>query len=62
MENTRELRRSFGGKINGFKDKQERAFEQKHLKAYTKGHKRFRMGLDDITREPNWFPVKEVWS
>lgn len=34
----KKLFRSFGGKINGFKDKEERRFENKHLKAYKKGY------------------------
>lgn len=62
MEKQKELRRSFGGKTENFKDKTERAFEQRHLKAYLKGHKRFRMGFNSVTREPNWFEVNEVWS
>lgn len=62
MDNIKELRRSFGGKTENFKDKAERAFEQKHLKAYIGGHKRFRHGYDPKSREPNWYMVKENWS
>ncbi len=59
------LKRSFGGKINDFTSKGEQEFEKRHLKAYLKGHKKFRCGF--ITngleqREPNWFDVIENWN
>lgn len=57
----KELRRSFGGKIDNFKDKTEKAFQQRHLKAYLKGNKLFRMGFDN-NKKPNWYKVIEVWS
>ncbi len=53
--------RSFGGKTENFTDKRERAFEQKHLKAYLKGWERFRYGFD-INGSPKWHTVKEVWA
>lgn len=64
MEKKEELRRSFGGKINNFKDKAERAFEDKHLKAYLKGHEKFTFGFKTVgnKREAIWFDVKEIWS
>lgn len=62
MAKKAELRRSFGGKTENFTDKQERNFEHKHLKAYLKGHTRFRNGINPILRTPNWYEVKEVWS
>ena len=54
-------RRHFGGKLSGFADKQERAFEQKHLKAYLKGAESFPFGKD---KDGNvvYHKVKEVWS
>jgi len=62
----KKTKRSFGGKINKFSDKQERAFEKAHLKAYMNGDKKFRHGFyTDITtgtRQPAWFDVKEIWS
>jgi len=45
MENRKEqLRRSFGGKMFNFDSNEERNFNKKALKAYLKGHKRFRFG------------------
>lgn len=61
----KEKNRSFGGKTEGFKDKAEQAFEQKHLKAYLKGNERFRHGYmtDSLgNRFPKYHEVKEVWS
>lgn len=56
--------RHFGGKLTDFNDKQERAFENKHLKAYLRGDKLFQYGYRDgkMGREPAVFAVKEVWS
>ena len=48
LENTsfyKDKKRVFLGKISGFADKQERAFEQAHLKAYLAGHRLFQFGL-----------------
>jgi hypothetical protein len=57
--------RSFGGKINNFTDKQERAFEKAHLKAYLRGDKMFNFGFIDhpVTgqRIPAMHAVKEGW-
>ena len=68
MKNIEEkkTKRSFGGKIDNFSDKQERAFEKAHLKAYLGGGKKFRHGfltnMETGAREPAWFDVKEIWS
>jgi len=43
MSNNKQ-RRLFLGKTEGFKDKQERSYYQKMLKAYLKGHEYFRYG------------------
>jgi len=63
MENIVEVKslRSFGGKISDFKDKSEKDYEQKHLKAYLKGFKFFRHGFE-TNGEPAYFPVIEKWS
>lgn len=55
------FRRTFGGKIEGFADKWERAFEKKHLKAYLRGDKKFSYGIDPISRNPIMFDVNEMW-
>ena len=65
-------RRSFGGKTSGFKDKDERDFEQKHLQAYIKGKPFFRhryktveeeiMGQKVERRIPAYYPTKEIWT
>ena len=67
---------TFGGKTKDFIDskdengvvtqtwKQERAFEQKHLKAYLQGREYFRHGfIKDETNgrtQPQWHVVKRV--
>ena len=67
---------TFGGKIKDFVDtkdengnilqtwQQERAFEQKHLKAYLGGHEFFRHGFSREEGEkqssPRWFMVKRI--
>ena len=56
-----QLRRSFGGKIDNFTNKLERAFEQRHLKAYLKGKQYFRFGFNAMG-DPNWFKVNEIWT
>lgn len=62
IENTELTKtRSFGGKIDNFKDNQERSFEKKHLKAYLKGFNKFRNGRT-IEGYPNYTPVKEIWT
>jgi hypothetical protein len=35
-----------GNKLSDFIDKQERAFEKKHLKAYLRGEEKFVIGYD----------------
>lgn len=54
--------RHFGGKIKDFVDKQERAFEKKHLRAYLRGDKLFQYGYREgrLVGEPAIFVVKEV--
>lgn len=62
---TKGKRRSFGGKITGFKNKAERASETKHLKAYLKGKKQYKDGyitLPNGRRVENFQPVKENWK
>lgn len=62
--------RSFGGILNEFKDAEEKAFQQKHLRAYLNGWEYFRHGytdyVDPITqatyRIPAWFKTDEIWS
>lgn len=44
MEKRKKRSRRFLGKIDGFIDRQEKAFEQKHLKAYLKGQTKFIIG------------------
>lgn len=58
--NNQGKKRSFGGKIDNFIDRNERAFEQKHLKTYLKGHKRFQIGKYP-NGEPMYSEVKEIW-
>lgn len=55
-----ELRRAFGGKLNDFKDKYEKLFEQKHLKAYLRGWKQFSYGKDKHGYSI-YHKVKELW-
>lgn len=58
-------RRSFGGKISGFDNKQERRFETKHLEAYLRGDKVFQYGFTINAagnRKPAEHYVKEIWS
>jgi hypothetical protein len=40
------IKRRFLGKVDGFKDAGERAFEQKHLKAYLRGDQFYWYGFD----------------
>lgn len=47
----------FGGKIANFKDEAERAFEQKHLRAFLKGWQRFIHGKN-LEGKPIWHNVK----
>lgn len=53
--------RAFGGKLSGFKSRDEANREKKHLRSYLKGHKQFRHGNDAITGKPIWFDVIENW-
>lgn len=55
------LERSFGGKTENFKSKEEQRFEQKHLKAYLRGDKTFKYGFDK-NGDPIFYKVKEIWS
>lgn len=72
-QETKELKRSFGGKTTGFIDKlndqgdiiqtwkEERNIEQKHLRAYLKGRTKFRIGFNS-KGESVYVNVKEIWS
>jgi len=55
MENTEKAQvlepRKFLGKTEGFKDKEERHFFQRMLKAYLKGSKRFNFGIDKFGKK-----------
>lgn len=64
MKNKKALvSRRFLGKIDNFVDKQEKAYEKKHLKAYLKGDKKFLVGHkpNAITGiiEPEYHDVKQ---
>lgn len=64
-EKIEEPRRYFLGKLDGFSSKEERDFENKHLKAYKRGDKWFVHGYtlnEQGTKIPNIFPVKEEWK
>lgn len=59
------IRRSFGGKLDGFISSLEEVHEKRHLKAYLKGTKYFRHGYvtnNFGNREPNYFNVIENWN
>ena len=45
MSIKKQFTRTFDGKTDGFTDKSERSFEQKHLKAYLKGNETFQYGF-----------------
>lgn len=62
QKNEVKKKRSFGGKIDNFIDKEERAFEKRHLRAYIKGWKRFQQGRNPETKEPIYYDVIENWS
>lgn len=55
----------FGGKISNFASKEEKAREDKHLKAYLQGHRLYRFGYKIEKNENgfikskvvNWLPV-----
>lgn len=49
--------RKFLGKIDNFIDKQERAFEKKHLRAYLNGQERFVVGYSN--NQPLYANVKQ---
>lgn len=54
-------KRRFLGKIDNFIDKQEQAFEKKHLKAYIRGDKQFVIGYkgEGNFRTPVYSLVKQ---
>lgn len=60
-EEPKELRRSFGGKLDGFISSLEEAHEKRHLKAYLKGDKYFRHGFHE-NKEPRMYDVIENWN
>jgi len=53
-------KRQFLGKTENFESKEEMRKEQKHLKAYLKGHTRYAFGRDIKTKEPIWHNVKQI--
>jgi hypothetical protein len=64
--------RSFGGKLNGFENRDEAMKEKKHLKAYLAGKKIYRHGYETKKieigdrsfeqRVPVFHDVKENWT
>ena len=61
---TKYTERRFLGKTEGFKNKAEERFEQKHLNAYLKGRERFRHGFSKNKNilgigTPIWHTVKQ---
>lgn len=60
MKNKNRQRR-FGGKTEGFLNKEEQRREEKHLKAYKKGHNRYISGYD-LKGKPIYEPVIEIWE
>lgn len=54
-------KRSFGGKISDFDNKQERRFEGKHLEAYLRGDQIFQYGFNH-SGEPVKHFVREIWT
>jgi len=64
--------RSFGGKLNGFENRDEAMKEKKHLKAYLAGKKTYRHGYETKKMEfgnrvieqrvPVFHEVKEIWT
>jgi len=64
--------RSFGGKLNGFENRDEAMKEKKHLKAYLAGKKAYRHGFETKKIElgehsfdqriPVIHEVKEIWT
>lgn len=73
MNHTEIVSRKFLGKIAGFEtgkqddqgrniiDKAERNYQQKHLKAYLKGHQRFQAGFD-LNGTPAYHEVKQQYT
>lgn len=55
---TKYTERKFLGKITGFDNAAERAFEKKHFKAYKRGYKTFTFGVD-IKGDPIKYDVLE---
>ena len=55
------VRRKFLGKLENFIDKEDKALEKKHLKAYLRGYTSFRHGYKTVNslRVPKWFNVQE---
>lgn len=49
--------RFFGGKTEGFKNKVEKVFNQRMLRAYLKGHQFFFYGIDATTGGKKEWPV-----
>jgi hypothetical protein len=59
--------RRFLGKVKDFENKEEQKFENKHLKAYIKGHDKFIFGKEDVLdlkgnkigQKPKWHTVQQ---
>lgn len=70
LEFTKDKRRYFGGKTEDFESKEEKLFEQAHLKAYLKGRDTFRHGPGKLVYSPfsGWIiirpehTVKTIWK
>ena len=54
--------RQFLGKVKDFDSKEEQKFENKHLKAYLKGHEQFAFGTEIINNRevPKFYEVKST--
>lgn len=59
--NNKKTSRKFLGKTEGFTDKQEKRFEQAHLRGYLSGHPLFQYGFKDGIngRVPAYHEVKQ---
>lgn len=49
--------RIFGGKTENFKNKVDKVFNQRMLRAYLKGHEFFHYGIDATTGDKKKWPV-----
>ena len=51
----------FGGKTKDFTSKEEKAFEQKHLKAFLRGDVFFRYGYEKDEHGKTIYPLTPKW-